>query len=164
MLHSARLSGLAPSLLALCLLAGCATLSAPWMAPEVALIGVQPRILGVDRQAFLVNLSVKNPNDRALPIKGLSYRVLLEGQPLAEGSSRLAHTIQPGNTEQVDLEVSSNLLALMPALPQWLLNGKALSWTVSGIADVDAAGLRVPLPFRYSGEIDPAALIAGLLR
>lgn len=164
MTHSVRLSGLVPGLLALCFLTGCATLGAPWLAPEVALIGVQPRLLSADRQAFLVNLSVNNPNDRALPIKGLSYRVLLEGQPLAEGSSRLARIIQPGDTQQVDLEVSSNLLALMPELPRWLLSGESLTWTVSGIAEVDAAGLPLPLPFRYSGEIAPAALLAGLLR
>lgn len=150
-----------PVLLVLHLAAGCAGLTAPWTAPEVVLLGAQPKLLGVDRQSFLVNLGVTNPNDRALPIKGLSYRVVVEGQELAEGSSELARLIPAGGTEQVDVEVNSNLLGLMPSLPGLLLTKDRLAWTVSGIADVDAGGVRLPVPYRHSGTIAPAALVSG---
>jgi LEA14-like dessication related protein len=163
--YSFRPSGLAqvgiPTLLLLSLAVGCAGLTAPWTAPEVALLGVQPTLVGLDRQSFLVNLGVKNPNDRALPIKGLSYRVQVEGQDLAEGSSELARLIPAGGTEQVDVEVNSNLLGLMPSLPGLLLTRDTLAWTVSGIAYVDAGGVRLPVPYRHSGSISPAALSSG---
>ncbi|RKT45335.1 LEA type 2 family protein [Thiocapsa rosea] len=165
MAHSFRLSGFAPvsilALLVLQLLAGCASLTAPWTAPEVALLGAQPKLLGLDRQSFLVNLGVTNPNDRALPIKGLSYRVVVEGQELAEGSSELARLIPAGGTERVDVEVNSNLLGLMPTLPGLLLTKDTLAWTVSGIAYVDAGGVRLPVPYRHSGTLAPAALVSG---
>ncbi|EGV15917.1 LEA type 2 family protein [Thiocapsa marina] len=150
-----------PALLALYLAAGCASLTAPWTAPEVALLGVQPKLLGLDRQSFLVNLGVTNPNDRALPIKALSYRVQVEGQDLADGASELARLIPAGGTEQVDIEVNSNLLGLMPSLPGLLLTKNTLAWTVSGIAYVDAGGVRLPVPYRHSGTIAPAALLSG---
>jgi LEA14-like dessication related protein len=144
------------------LLAGCATLTVPWTAPEVELVGAQPRLLSLDRQSFLVNLRVKNPNDRTLPIKGLTYRVKVEGRELAEGSSELERLIPAGGVEQVDVEVASNLLALMPELPQLLLTKDKLDWSVSGTAFAEAGGLRIPLPFRQSGQIEPRALLAGV--
>lgn len=165
MAHCVRLSRHAlfdiPAVLVLYFAAGCASLTAPWTAPEVALLGAQPKLLGLDRQSFLVNLGVTNPNDRALPIKGLSYRVQVEGQDLADGSSELARLIPAGGTEQVDVEVNSNLLGLMPSLPGLLLTKDTLAWTVSGIAYVDAAGVRLPVPYRHSGTIAPAALVSG---
>ncbi|HSO84432.1 LEA type 2 family protein [Thiocapsa sp.] len=165
MVHCVRLPRRAllgiPALLVLSLAAGCASLTAPWTAPEVALLGAQPKLLGLDRQSFLVNLGVKNPNDRALPIKGLSYRVQVEGQDLADGSSELARLIPAGGTEQVDVEVNSSLLGLMPSLSGLLLTKDTLAWTVSGIAYVDAAGVRLPVPYRHSGTISPAALLSG---
>jgi LEA14-like dessication related protein len=164
MAYSVRLSRRAlfgsPVLLVLYLAAGCAGLTAPWTAPEVALLGAQPKLLGLDRQSFLVNLGVTNPNDRALPIKALSYRVQVEGQDLAEGSSELARLIPAGATEQVDVEVNSNLLGLMPSLPGLLLTRDTLAWTVSGIAYVDAGGVRLPVPYRHSGTIAPGALLS----
>lgn len=165
MAHSVRLSRRArvciPALLVLSLAAGCAGLTASWTAPEVALLGAQPKLLGLDRQSFLVNLGVTNPNDRALPIKGLSYRVQVEGQDLAEGTSELARLIPAGGTEQVDVEFNSNLLGLMPSLPGLLLTKDKLAWTVSGIAYLDAGGVRLPVPYRHSGTIAPAALVSG---
>jgi LEA14-like dessication related protein len=166
MAHSVRLSWRAlfgiPALLVLYLAAGCAALTAPWTAPEVALLGARAKLLGLDRQSFLVNLGVTNPNDRALPIKALSYRVQVEGQDLAEGSSELARLIPAGGTEQVDVEVNSNLLAVMPSLPRLLLTEDTLAWTVSGIAYVDAGGVRLPVPYRHSGTIAPAAFVSGM--
>jgi LEA14-like dessication related protein len=164
MVHPIRLPGLTLLLCAIALLAGCSTLTAPWTAPEVVLLGAQPKLVGLDRQSFLVNLAVKNPNERTLPIKGLSYRILVEGQELAEGASALARLIPAGATEQVDVEVGSNLLALMPTLPQLLLTKDELGWTVSGIAYVEVAGVRLPLPYRHSGTIAPKALLSGALR
>ncbi|UHD15197.1 LEA type 2 family protein [Thiocapsa bogorovii] len=163
--HSLRLPWCAlfgsPVLLVVYLAAGCAGLTASWTAPEVALLGVQPKLVGLDRQSFLVNLGVTNPNDRALPIKALSYRVQVEGQDLADGASELARLIPAGGTEQVDVEVNSNLLGLMPSLPGLLLAKDTLAWTVSGIAYVDAGGVRLPVPYRRSGTIAPGDLLSG---
>lgn len=142
-------------------LVGCTTLTAPWTAPEVELLGAQPRLLGLAGQSFIVNLRVKNPNDRTLPIKALSYRVLVEGHQLAEGDTALERLIPPGGMERVDLEVRTDLLTLLPELPRRLLTQDQLDWTVSGIAYAELAGVRVPLPYRRSGQIDPKALIAG---
>lgn len=153
-----RPRGFALILWALHGLAGCAGMGAAWQAPEVELVGIQPRQIALERQSVVLRLRLTNPNDRALPVKGLTYRVLLEGRELAEGSSELARLIPPGGREEVELEVRSDLLALLPDLPRLLLTEDALDWTVSGTALAQVGGVRVPLPYRYGGRIEPGAL------
>lgn len=142
-------------------LSGCAGLGGAWIPPEVELARVQPRSIGLGEQSFLVSLRLHNPNDRTLPVTAMSYRIQLDGRQLAEGDTKLERLIPPGGTEQVDFPVQSNLLAALPGLPQRLLGGEPLDWTVSGTVWIRAAGLTLPLPYRRTGQIDRAALVDG---
>jgi len=144
------------------LLAGCASLTRPWEAPEVALAGLRVEELGLARQTFVVTLAVRNPNDRALPIEGLTYRLSLEGVELAEGSSALEQRIPAFGEAMVDVEVVSSLLGVAGQLPAMALKDRPLEWKVAGTATL--AGGLVRLPYRYSGEVDPARLISGAVQ
>ncbi|MBK1702504.1 LEA type 2 family protein [Thiococcus pfennigii] len=159
--HLARTAGLLALAGWLLALSGCAGLGGAWIPPEVELARVQPRAIALGRQAFLVSLWLRNPNDRTLPVTAMSYRIQLEGRQLAEGRTELERLIPPGGTEQVDFPVQSNLLTALPGLPQRLLAGEPLDWTVTGTVWIRAAGLTLPLPYRRSGQIDRAALNGG---
>lgn len=143
------------------LLLGCSTLTARWSPPEVELLGFEARLLNLDRQTFLVNLRLTNPNDRALPVKRLSYRLLLEGRQIAEGETALDRLIGAGSSELADLTVKTSLLELVPDLPLLLVTKDRLAWSVSGVAYADIGGVALPLPYRRSGMIAPADLLAG---
>jgi hypothetical protein len=140
------------------LISGCASLTQSWITPEVALAGLRIKELSLVRQVFIVSLSVKNPNDRTLPIKALTYRITLEGNELAQGSSQLDRQIPPLGTALADVEVVGSLLGITQQLPALALKDCPLDWTVSGTASL-ANGL-VPLPYRWSGQIDPKALLS----
>lgn len=146
--------------LVIALISGCASLTKPWIAPEVALTGLKIKELTLLRQVFIVNLTVRNPNDRTLPIKGLTYRITLEGNELAQGSSQLDRQIPPLGTALADVEVVGSLLGITRQLPALALKDRPLDWTVSGTASL-ANGL-LPLPYRWSGQIDPKALLSAL--
>ncbi|MBK5966393.1 Water stress and hypersensitive response domain-containing protein [Thiocystis minor] len=141
------------------LLPGCASLVESWKAPEVALIGLQPKELGLTRQVFIATLAVKNPNDRTLPIKAMTYRLALEGQDVAEGGGALDRQIPAFGETTVDVEVIGSLLGLLQQLPVLALKERPLNWTVSGTATL--AGGLITLPYRYSGKIDARELTAG---
>jgi len=156
-------SRLAPTLsilLIIALISGCASLTKSWIAPEVALTGLRIKELSLLRQVFVVTLAVRNPNDRTLPITALTYRIKLEGNELAQGSSQLDRQIPPLGTAPVDVEVVSSLLGISQQLPALALKDRPLDWTVSGTASL-ANGL-LPLPYRWSGQIDPKALLSAL--
>jgi hypothetical protein len=144
--------------LALLLAAGCATLTEPWQAPEVTPLGLRVAELGPLRQVFVVTLAVTNPNDRTLPIKAMTYRLTLEGKELAQGSSRLERQIPALGEESVEVEVAANLLGVVPQLPALALQGRPLDWTIAGTLTI-ADGL-LTLPYRYSGQVDAADLLA----
>jgi LEA14-like dessication related protein len=140
------------------LLFGCASLTRSWEAPEIALKGLRVKELALARQTVILTLAVHNPNDRTLPIKGLTYRLKLEGNEIAQGASVLDRQIPPFGDALADVEVSGSLLGLVQQLPALALEDRPLDWTVTGTATI-ADGL-LTLPFRYSGQVDPQALLA----
>ncbi len=144
------------------LLAGCASLTKSWIAPKVALSGLQVKELGLARQTFLATLLVKNPNDRALPIKAMTYVLSLEGNEVARGDSTLEKQIPAFGEANVDVEVVSGLLDLAARLPALALKDEPLGWTIAGTFTL--TGGLITLPYRYSGTIDPVALMSGAMR
>jgi hypothetical protein len=143
------------------LLASCASLTKPWETPEVALLGLQPKELGLARQSFLVTLRIRNPNDRTLPIKAMTYRLYLEGSELVNGSSELDRQIPAFGEETVQVEVNGSLFGLLSRLPALALKNDNLEWAVAGTVTI--LGGLLSLPYRYSGDIDPKALLSGAI-
>jgi LEA14-like dessication related protein len=141
------------------LTSGCATFTRPWQAPEVSLVGVKPKSIALDRQTLTLRLAVRNPNDRALPIKAMTYRLKLDGREVAEGGGALERTIPALGEATVDVDVTASALQLLQQLPSLALSNRPVDWRVSGTATL--AGGVVTLPYRYSGSIDPKTLRAG---
>jgi LEA14-like dessication related protein len=156
------LTGLWPASIAgaVLLVVGCASVTESWETPEVALVGLQPTAIGFERQSFIARLRITNPNDRTLPIQRMTYRLSVEGNEIANGAGELDRQIPAFGEETVDVEVNSNLLDLLSKLPVLALQNDSLEWTISGTVGV--LGGMLPLPYRYSGEIDPRALMSAL--
>ena len=140
------------------LLAGCASLTQSWEAPEVQLADLRVKELGLAQQTVILTLALHNPNDRTLPVKGLTYRLKLEGNEIAHGASALDRQIPAFGDALADVEVTGSLLALIQRLPALALEERPLEWTITGTATI-ADGL-LALPYRYSGEVDPRELLA----
>lgn len=140
------------------LLGGCTSLMRPWQAPEVKLLGLRAKELTLERQVFIATLAVRNPNDRTLPIKAMTYRLSLEGEQVAEGGGAFERQISAFGEQQAEVEVVGSLVGLAPRLAVLALQDRPLGWTLSGTASI-ADGL-LSLPYRYSGEVDARALLA----
>jgi LEA14-like dessication related protein len=148
-------------LLAMVALVGCASLTAGWQAPEVALVGLRIDKLAVEHQAFVATLKLRNPNDRTLPIKAMTYRLQIDGHDLAEGAGALERQIPAFGESLAEVEVVGNLAESLQLLPVLAIKQTPLEWTVSGTATI-ADGL-LTLPYRYSGQVDPEALMSQAL-
>jgi LEA14-like dessication related protein len=145
----------------LLLLAACASLVKPWKTPEVALASLRLKALGFSKQSFLVGLRIRNPNDRTLPVTAMNFRLYLEGDEIATGSSELDRRIPAFGEELVQVEVNSDLMGLMPRLPTLVMKNDDLQWKITGTATV--AGM-ITLPYSYSGSVDPKALLSDAVR
>jgi LEA14-like dessication related protein len=143
-------------ILATLLITGCASLTQGWQAPEVQLTSLRPEKISLDEQQLRVGLDITNPNDRTLPIKAMTYQLSLEGTQVAEGGGKLDRQIPALGTESVEVSVLADAGAALGMLPMLALRRDPIEYRLSGTVTV--AGV-VPIPYRYSGELDPAELL-----
>ncbi len=140
------------------LVAGCASLTRPWIAPEVMLTSIRPQQLGLAQQSMLVGLRISNPNDRTLPIKAMTYRLSLEGEEVAAGGGELQRQIPAFGEESVEVSLTGDLARLAARLPTLALQSRPWQYQIAGTVSV---GGLLPLPYRYAGELDPRGLLRG---
>ncbi len=137
-------------LLALLLLAGCAGALKRPEPPIVTVADIRMGESGLMEQRFLVTLRLQNPNDFALPLRGLRYDLKLNGQDFARGVSPAAVTVPPYGEQTLQVTVTSNLLSLFRQLKS-LSGGGPLRYSLAG--SIGVANRHLRLPFRHSGEI-----------
>jgi len=134
-------------------LSACATLSPYKESPRVSLVGIQPQEMGVLEQRFALQLRILNPNDRAIPVKSLSYSVEINDREFAYGVSRQSVEIPAFGEALLDVEVVSNLLNVVQQLHA--LSGEtrnSLEYRLSG--KISLANSPASLPFDYSGVLE----------
>ena len=125
------------------------------------MVGIRPVQMTAEQQTFVVSLNVNNPNDRTLPIKGATYNLEVEGHEIANGSSNLQEQIAAFDEAIVDVVVNANLMELAQSFPDLTSTDGEWSYTISGVLQL--AGGYLPIPFRYSGEVEAAQIVSGLI-
>jgi len=143
------------------LLAACATLTYDWKPPEVQLRSIQPERIGLDQQTLRVGLNLRNPNDRMLPIKAMTYKLSLEGTQVAEGGGKLDKQIPAFGEAPVEVSVAADAGTALRMLPMLALRSGPIGYRIAGTVTV--AGV-VPIPYRYSGEIEAEELMRAASR
>lgn len=118
-------------------------------APQLSVVDVQ--VLGGDlwQQRLRVRMHVQNPNERALPVKGLVYTLQVEGQEFASGESAASFTVPALGEAEFDMNVNTNLVATVLKL---LGRGSAkdVDYHLSGKVSL-AEGFLRSIPFEQRG-------------
>lgn len=120
--------------------------------PELSLVGVQLLGSSVWEQHLRVRLQVHNPNDRALPVRGISYDMEVMGQAAATGQSEASFVVPARGDAEFDMSVTTNLAA---ALLQLMARGpnslqQAVPYHLSGKVEL-SRGLLRSIPFDQRG-------------
>ena len=134
----------------LVLLSACAGLPLQPKTPEISLTGIKVEKLGLDEQRFRIQLHLRNPNNFALPVRGLDYALQLNGQKFAEGASTRPITVPALGESELELSVAGRLQS---ALPQILAlgTGSSLNYSLSG--NVSLSDFPLKIPFSKDGKI-----------
>src|SRR5271155_5979144 len=107
-----RLVGL-PLALSLILIA-CSVVAPKFTKPTITVISVEMRSGNLLQQSFAVKLNIQNPNDRALPVRGLHTELNVGGEQIASGVSDRAIIVPAKGDAEFDMTISANLaLALL---------------------------------------------------
>lgn len=135
------------------LLSGCAIFGTAPESPRVSLVSIRPLEMTLTEQRYALQLRIMNPNDTALPVRGLDYSVEVNRRPFAYGVSNQAVDIPALGEAVLDVEVVSSLLDLLRQV-QGASDGKpgVLEYRIVGRVSLGRAAAR--LPFEYRGELD----------
>lgn len=141
------------ALLTVCLLPACSALGPKLETPRLSIIGVSMTSADMFNQQFLVRMSVQNPNDRELPVKGIDYRLFLEGDAFAEGLSNQPFVVPALGETEFDMTVRTNFVSGLGRLLSRLGGRDEVHYVVEGKVFADL-GLVKKIPFRESGTVN----------
>ena len=133
-------------------LAGCATTS--FEPPHLSVVSVKMQSADLFSQKLLVRMRVVNPNDRALPIKGISYRIEVGESELANGASDAPFVVPAMGEAEFDVQVNANLAStLLKVYGRGGSAPKKLDYRLVGKVAL-SSGLVRSIPFDERGSVD----------
>lgn len=121
--------------------------------PIVTISNIVPAQMTLFEQRYDMSLRVQNPNDAALPVSGMEYAVLLNGQEFARGVDNQNVSIPALGEEIIHVSVTSTPLDwinLFNRINSEPLGG--LDYKVSGTLHLESYNHKT-LPFAQAGKI-----------
>lgn len=142
------------TLVVLLLCGACASQGPVIKTPDVRLDGVRLQSISLGKQTFLLSFNVTNPNPFPLPVKGLSYRVLLDEKPFASGQTAGRFDIPASGDGAFSISVDLDLINSAAGLTSILGSAAArpVPYTLDGTLDIAIPFAR-PLTFGSDGTI-----------
>ena len=129
-------------------LSGCALFVPKLQTPNLSIVDVEIRKANLLEQQLRVRVRVENPNDRSLPVKGLSYTVYLGSQEFATGMSDASFVVPALGTAEFNMDVTANAAgALFAILNQ--PRGQGIDYRMKGRVELTNGWLR-SIPFEQS--------------
>lgn len=132
--------------------ASCSALRPELEAPRLALVHVAMLSADIFNQQFLVRVNVQNPNDQDLKIKGLDYKLFLEGDGFAEGVTNKPFTIPALGETDFDMTVRTNFVSGVGRLLSRLNGRQQVNYSVEGVLLTDIRFLK-KIPFNETGSV-----------
>lgn len=137
-----------PLLLLAAALSGCTLFVPRLQTPRLAIVDVEVRRANLLEQQLRVRMRVENPNDRELPIRGLTYTVYLRGQEFATGASDAGFVVPALGTAEFTMDVTANAAgALFTILAS---RGQEIDYLMKGRVELSRGWLR-SIPFEERG-------------
>jgi LEA14-like dessication related protein len=134
-------------------LTGC--VSTRFEAPKLSVVNVSMVSADVFSQQFRIRLHVQNPNDRELPVKGIEYKLFLQGDSFADGTSNQPFVVPARGEAEFDTVIRTNFMSSVGRLLN-KLNAKddgKVQYAFSGTVLLSNGMLR-KLPFAEQGMVD----------
>lgn len=120
--------------------------------PSLTFESWSPERLDVEGVTIALHYRLDNPNDFALDLRRLDYRLEVEGRQVAEGQLPAGVTLRAQGATPLDFPVRLRW-ADVPGLVELLLTRSEVAYRVSGTAGVGSALGTVALPFEHRDHV-----------
>lgn len=143
------------TLAAILVLSACAGTETLVSSPTVSLSSVELERADFRQQTFLLGFDVRNPNPFPLPVRSMTYRVLLDDEKFAGGEAAGSFTVPARSDDAFMISVDLDILNSAGHLASLMQNGvpDRVNYALEGSLTVDIPFTR-PIPFSSSGVID----------
>jgi LEA14-like dessication related protein len=147
----AQTLGLAVALALALAVTDCSVLGTQWQAPNLSVVNIQMGHSDLWQQHLQVRMSVHNPNERELPVKGLTYALEVNGEEAAHGESGASFVVPARGDAEFDMNVTANAAAV---LLHMLAHGNAgsVQYRIHGKVQL-SSGLLRSVPFDQLGQL-----------
>jgi len=137
----------------LLLAAGCVTTR--FEAPKLTIVSAGMISADIFSQQFRIRLHVINPNNRELPIKGIDYKLYLQGDYFAEGVTNQPFVVPANGEAEFDTLVTTNFISSIGRLLDRIrfANNATVEYAFVGNVKLSTGLLRT-LPFNEQGMVD----------
>ncbi len=121
-------------------------------SPEVALTAISAQGLDLSGVTMLVRLRVDNPNNVALDLESLTYKLAIEGEQVFEGVMPEGLKLAARGPTPVELPVRLSWLDL-PKVARAFLSKPEVAARVSGTAGIGTAFGVLDVPFQHTEQV-----------
>jgi LEA14-like dessication related protein len=97
-------------------LGGCSLFVPKLETPQLSVINVEMLKSDLWEQRMKVRMRVVNPNDRPIPVKGLTVALEVQGQELAHGVSAAAFNVPSLGEAEFDMNMTANMAGALIGL------------------------------------------------
>ena len=97
-------------------LSGCSLIVPKLQPPHLSVVGVELQKGALWQQKLKVRMHVENPNDRVLPIKGITYTLDVNGQEFAHGESAASFVVPALGEAEFDMNMTANMAGTIISL------------------------------------------------
>jgi LEA14-like dessication related protein len=139
------------SLAAAAIMGGCALFLPKFETPKLSVVDVQILKSDLWSQRLKVRMRVQNPNDRTLPVKGLSYKLEVDGQELASGVSGASFVVPALGEAEFDTNVTANMAGVLLKLLARGADAQKIDYRLTGKVSL-SEGLLRSIPFEEQGS------------
>ncbi len=133
------------------LLTGCAS-AMKWEAPKLSVASLKVQSADIFSQRLVVHMRVMNPNDRELPIKGITYRIEVNNAELAEGLTDTPFVVPAMGEAEFDVQVTANLATALSQFMSRRGSSDTLDYRLIGSVALSSGFLR-HIPFDERGSV-----------
>ena len=91
------------------MLGGCSLFVPKFETPQLSVVNVELQKADLWEQRMKVRMRVVNPNDRAIPVKGLTCALEVAGQELAHGVSGASFNVPAHGEAEFDMNMTANM-------------------------------------------------------
>src|SRR5262249_52983533 len=141
------------SFAAAALLSGCSLFVPKLEKPQLSVVNVEVQKADLWEQRMRVRMRVVNPNDRPIPVKGLTVALEVAGQDLAHGVSGASFNVPARGEAEFDMNMTANMAGaiLRPLRKGSDSLGDEVDYRVTGKISL-SEGLLRSIPFEDRGK------------